>query len=126
MRMRRSTLQPEEQLALDGALEEGLSVLSAETAEAQRQLLAATAIVNCLCVFSGRAMAPAFLDTTIFIETKSFAPSATAQVKRLRSMPSTAWTANLAHGDSQQARAQKASLRAADGCMQQDQHNGRR
>ena len=45
MRMRRSTLQPEEQLALDGALEEGLSVLSAETAEAQRQLLAATAIV---------------------------------------------------------------------------------
>ena len=45
MRMRRSTLQPEEQLALDGALEEGLSVLSAETAEARRQLLAATAIV---------------------------------------------------------------------------------
>ena len=45
MRMRRSTLQPEEQLALDDALETGLSVLSAETAEAQRQLLAATAIV---------------------------------------------------------------------------------
>ena len=44
MRMRRS-LQPEEQSELDGALETGLSVLSAETAEARRQLLAATAIV---------------------------------------------------------------------------------
>ena len=44
MRMRRS-LQPEEQLALDDALETGLSVLSAEAAEARRQLLAATAIV---------------------------------------------------------------------------------
>ena len=45
MRMRRSTLQPEQQLTLDDALEEGLSVLDAGTAEARRQLLAATAIV---------------------------------------------------------------------------------
>ena len=44
MRLRRS-LQPEEQLALDGALETGLSVLYAESAEVQRQLLAASAVV---------------------------------------------------------------------------------
>ena len=44
MRLRRS-LQPEEQLALDGALETGLSVLYAESAEVRRQLLAASAIV---------------------------------------------------------------------------------
>ena len=45
MRMRRSTLESEEQLALYGALEEGLSLLDAGTAEAQRQLLAASASV---------------------------------------------------------------------------------
>ena len=45
MRMRRSTLESEEKLALDGALEEGLSLLDAGTAEAQRQLLAASASV---------------------------------------------------------------------------------
>ena len=44
MRLRRS-LQPEEQLALDGALETGLSVLYAESAEVRRQLLAASAVV---------------------------------------------------------------------------------
>ena len=45
MRLRRS-LQPEEQLALDGALETGLSVLvHAESAEVRRQLLAASAVV---------------------------------------------------------------------------------
>ena len=51
MRLRRS-LQPEEQLALDGALETGLSVLHAESAEVRRQLLAASAIValsKCRC-----------------------------------------------------------------------------
>lgn len=44
MRLRRA-LQPAELTALDGALETGLSVLNAETAEARRQLLAASATV---------------------------------------------------------------------------------
>ena len=44
MRLRRA-LQPAEQTALDDALETGLSVLNAETAEVRRQLLAASAAV---------------------------------------------------------------------------------
>ena len=71
MRLRRS-LQPEEQLALDGALEEGLSVLSAETAEARRQLLAATAIVALSNVGAAQLWACA-LETCGDVEVESVA-----------------------------------------------------